>query len=173
MKERKPDGGLAEWIETLEAMGGEDDGEMLCLLLELRRFREDKPELIEHLEALSALAEERREFIVNGVEFGYIRIPEVKNDKATGTYERCLLKPKYAADAILNEVRSQAVQGSDDTKRMDWLVAHHVEVRKPLVYGSQELFVAQCDSDDHEEHHTTLREQIDAARIRAGEVPHA
>jgi len=54
MKERKPDGGLAEWIETLEAMGGEDDGEMLCLLLELRRFREDKPELIEQLEALKA-----------------------------------------------------------------------------------------------------------------------
>lgn len=51
MTERKPDGGLAEWIETLEAMGGDDDGEMLCLLLELRRFREDKPALIEHLEA--------------------------------------------------------------------------------------------------------------------------
>jgi len=33
--ERKPDGGLNDWIETYEAMGGgENDAEMLCLLLE-------------------------------------------------------------------------------------------------------------------------------------------
>lgn len=50
-----------------------------------------------------------------------------------------------------------------DKIRMDWLVAQYVEVRKPLFYGSHARFVAQCDSDDHEEHHTTLREQVDAA----------
>jgi hypothetical protein len=39
LKERKPDGGLADLIEFYEEMGGEDDGEMLVLLLELRAFR--------------------------------------------------------------------------------------------------------------------------------------
>lgn len=43
--ERKPDGGLSAWIETYEAIGGgENDAEMLCLLLELRRRRENQAE---------------------------------------------------------------------------------------------------------------------------------
>jgi len=43
--ERKPDGGLNAWIETYEAMrGDETDAEMLCLLLELRRRRENQAE---------------------------------------------------------------------------------------------------------------------------------
>lgn len=77
--------------------------------------------LNEQVLALAALAEERRKFIVNGVEFGYIRIPSVPLDKATGTYERCLLKPKFAADAILNEVRSQGVEEAID-KAIDAMV---------------------------------------------------
>lgn len=49
--ERKPDGGLNNWIETYEAMGGgENDAEMLCLLLELRRRRVNEPELKGELE---------------------------------------------------------------------------------------------------------------------------
>lgn len=44
--ERKPDGGLNAWIETYEAMGGDEtDAEMLCLLLELRRHRENQAEI--------------------------------------------------------------------------------------------------------------------------------
>lgn len=43
----------------------------------------------------------------------------------------------------------------------------HVAVRTPLLYGSHALFTAQADSDDDEPHHTTLREQIDAAMAAA------
>jgi len=50
-----------------------------------------------------------------------------------------------------------------DKVRMDWLCAHVVQVREPLFYGSHEMFWAQADSDDDEEYHTTLREQVDAA----------
>lgn len=40
--ERKPDGGLQAWIDTLEAQGeGREDAELLMLLIELRRRRED------------------------------------------------------------------------------------------------------------------------------------
>lgn len=53
---------------------------------------------------------------------------------------------------------------SDDTRRMDWLCAHCVEVRYPLMYGSREMFRAQQDSEEWDlPHHTTLREQVDAA----------
>jgi hypothetical protein len=42
-EQRKPDGGLGAWIETMEAMGsGGEDAELLCLLLELRRRRESE-----------------------------------------------------------------------------------------------------------------------------------
>jgi len=42
-EQRKPDGGLGAWIETMEAMGsGGEDAELLCLLLELRRRRENE-----------------------------------------------------------------------------------------------------------------------------------
>ncbi len=51
----------------------------------------------------------------------------------------------------------------DDTRRMDWLCSMVVDVREPLVYGSHSIFWSQCDSADDEPHHTTLREQIDAA----------
>jgi len=37
--QRKLDGGLAEWIEVLEDDRA-DNAELLCLLLELRRYRE-------------------------------------------------------------------------------------------------------------------------------------
>lgn len=49
-----------------------------------------------------------------------------------------------------------------DKLRMDWLCAHVVEVRQPLMYGSHAMFYGQCDSDDCEEYHSTLREQVDA-----------
>lgn len=41
-EERKPDGGLQAWIDILEATGGErEEAELLMLLIELRRRRED------------------------------------------------------------------------------------------------------------------------------------
>ncbi|WP_312427425.1 hypothetical protein [Serratia sp. (in: enterobacteria)] len=55
----------------------------------------------------------------------------------------------------------------DDTRRMDWLVAHHVAVRQPLFYGSHAMFTAQQVSDDDEPHKTDLRERIDAAMLAA------
>lgn len=40
--ERKPDGGLQAWIDVLEATEGEkEDAELLMLLIELRRHREN------------------------------------------------------------------------------------------------------------------------------------
>lgn len=43
LKERKPDGGLAELIQWHEMVGEDGDPELLCLLLELRRRRVDTP----------------------------------------------------------------------------------------------------------------------------------
>jgi len=108
---------------------------------------EECSKMDEQVRELAALAEERREFIVNGVEFGYIRIPSVPLDKATGTYERCLLKPKFAADAILNEVRSQGVD----------MYAEHL-TRKAI------------ESGENKNHAYAYLAANFAARIRAGEV---
>ena len=57
-EERKPDGGLAEWIEVLEDDRG-DNSELLCLLLELRRHRESNwQQRAEAAEAIVADVEE-------------------------------------------------------------------------------------------------------------------
>ncbi|WP_208950681.1 hypothetical protein [Rahnella sp. ChDrAdgB13] len=58
-----------------------------------------------------------------------------------------------------------------DTKRLDWLCAHCVEVRDPQMYGSHAMFHAQQDSEEWDlPHHTTLREQVDAAIASAGGI---
>lgn len=61
-------------------------------------------------DALAVLAEERRQFIVNGVEMGDILFPAIDGDPAIGIHERCLLKPKFAYDAYLNSVRADVIK---------------------------------------------------------------
>lgn len=60
-------------------------------------------------DVLVALTEERRQFIVNGVEMGDILLPVIDGDPATEIYKRCLLKPKFAFDAYLNLLRAEGV----------------------------------------------------------------
>lgn len=58
---------------------------------------EDYAALEARCAALAAESEERRQFILNGVEFGYIRLPDEDTaDSAKATYERCLSGSKYA-----------------------------------------------------------------------------
>lgn len=74
-------------------------------------------------------------------------------------------------DDLIYTTPQPAHTEQDDTRRMDWLVSQNVEVRTPMPYGSHARFVAQCDSDDCEEYHTTLREQIDKAMFAAAPKP--
>ncbi|MER3009162.1 hypothetical protein ABTW51_09195 [Serratia nematodiphila] len=70
--------------------------------------------------------------------------------------------------AMLAQPVSSGYKLPDDTRRMDWLVAHHVTVRKPLRYGSEAMFTAQTITDEEDDYHATkLREQIDAAMLAA------
>ncbi|EPN1652006.1 hypothetical protein ACTV1M_003777 [Cronobacter dublinensis] len=62
--------------------------------------------------ALKALCEDRRTFIMNGVELGYIQVPKVETDPALETI-RIAVSPQEktpATDALLREVKSQARQ---------------------------------------------------------------
>ncbi|CAB0005581.1 unnamed protein product [Nesidiocoris tenuis] len=94
---------------------------------------------------------------INNLEW---RICQTKETGGSTSYlESCLKRQQIALAALT----AQPVI-SDDTKRMDWLCAHCVEVRYPLMYGSREMFRAQQDSEEWDlPHHTTLREQVDAA----------
>lgn len=96
--------------------------------------------LQEQVQKLAALAEERRVFIVNGAEMGYVQLPVFDGDPATATYQRCLLKPKFAADAVIREIGAKAVDGFG--------IYHNF---------SEKLFIQQ-------------EAQKYAAKLRAGEV---
>ncbi|HHQ6553247.1 TPA: hypothetical protein ACSTJZ_003141 [Serratia fonticola] len=80
----------------------------------------------------------------------------------------CLLAQAWADGYNMRNAVTAAPESLDDTRRMDWLVAHHVEVRKPLLYGSEKFFTAQTLTDREDDYHaTSLREQIDAAMAAA------
>ncbi|WP_211130684.1 hypothetical protein [Serratia surfactantfaciens] len=81
-------------------------------------------------------------------------------------------KPAPQLDSVVtrhaNQPVSRGYKLADDTRRMNWLVAHHVTVRKPLRYGSEAMFTAQTITDEEDDYHATkLREQIDAAMLAA------
>lgn len=75
-----------------------------------KNLTEQVAALQKQCDALAALAEERRQFIVNGVEMGDILLPVIDGDPAIGIHERCLLKPKFAYEAYLNSVRAEGVE---------------------------------------------------------------
>lgn len=64
--------------------------------------------LKQKLDAVTALAVERRQFILNSVEMGFIRLPdESTNDPATATHQRCLLESCAAGESLLNALRAE------------------------------------------------------------------
>lgn len=76
---------------------------------------------------LKAVCEDRRTFIMNGVQLGYIKVPTVDTDPALDTI-RVAVSPQEstpATDAFLAEVRAQGVEmyadnldnGADDAER--------------------------------------------------------
>lgn len=72
------------------------------------KLESDVAALQEKVRALAVLAEERREFIVNGAELGHIEMPVFNDDPATAIYQRCLLNSEFAAAAALREIRAQS-----------------------------------------------------------------
>ena len=105
-------------VATFWTLYARDDKGLSQGIIDLA-FREDaeaamavyveRDALQEQVQKLAALAEERRIFIVNGAEMGYIELPVFDEDPATATYQRCLLNPKFAADAAIREVGAKAV----------------------------------------------------------------
>lgn len=62
--------------------------------------------------ALKAMSDDRRTFIMNGVQLGYIKVPTVETDPALETIRAAVSPqdPTPATDAFLAEVRAQGVE---------------------------------------------------------------
>lgn len=63
---------------------------------------------------LKAVCEDRRTFIMNGVQLGYIQVPTVETDPALETIRVAVSpqEPTPATDAFLAEVRAQGVDAA-------------------------------------------------------------
>lgn len=61
---------------------------------------------------LKAICDDRRTFIMNGVQLGYIQVPTVETDPALETIRVAVSpqEPTQATDAFLAEVRAQGVE---------------------------------------------------------------
>lgn len=57
----------------------------------------------------------------------------------------------------------QSGEAGADTRRLDWLCEHVVNVRLPLPYGSRDMFWASPTDDDGGHESSNLRWEIDAA----------
>ncbi|MDN4198362.1 hypothetical protein OA787_26980, partial [Citrobacter freundii] len=64
--------------------------------------------------ALKAMCDDRRMFIMNGVQLGYIKVPTVESDPALETIRVAVSPqaPTPATDSFLAEVRAQGVDAA-------------------------------------------------------------
>lgn len=94
---------------------------------------------------LKAVCEDRRTFIMNGVQLGYIHVPTVETDPALETIRVAVSpqEPTPATDAFLAEVRAQGVDSAINTviammnhqhpvtsKAIDIMRVHAYQIRK-------------------------------------------
>lgn len=91
--------------------------------------------------------------------FDFIR---AKGDSLIATLE---MPPGYHALFLHPQAPPKA--DAVDAERMDWLERHAVEVRMPMLHGSQAMFHAQAINEDHEEYRNDLRNQIDSSRSKS------
>lgn len=96
---------LIEYAEKLEA-------EVTDMAVQLANAESKCRELAAENAGLKAVCEDRRTFIMNGVQLGYIQVPTVETDPALETIRVAVSpqEPTPATDAFLAEVRAQGVE---------------------------------------------------------------
>ncbi|MGM8836287.1 eae-like domain protein, partial [Enterobacter hormaechei subsp. steigerwaltii] len=69
---------------------------------------------------MKAVCEDRRMFIMNGVQLGYIQVPTVETDPALETIRVAVSpqEPTPATDSFLAEVRAQGVEAFANSLRV-------------------------------------------------------
>ncbi|MFH2725848.1 hypothetical protein ABNF75_26460 [Escherichia coli] len=129
---------LIEYAEKLEA-------EVTDMAVQLANAESKCRELAAENAGLKAVCEDRRTFIMNGVQLGYIHVPTVETDPALETI-RVAVSPQEqtpATDAFLAEVRAQGVDSAINTviammnhqhpvtsKAIDIMSVHAYQIRK-------------------------------------------
>ncbi|EGF7408435.1 hypothetical protein F6S98_23350 [Escherichia coli] len=94
---------------------------------EISRLEKERAALAAENARLKAICEDRRTFIMNGVQLGFIKVPTAETDPDLETIRIAISpqKPIPATDAFLAEVRAQGVEmyadnldnGADDAER--------------------------------------------------------
>lgn len=94
---------------------------------------------------LKAVCDDRRTFIMNGVQLGYIEVPTVETDPALETIRIAVSpqEPTPATDAFLAEVRAQGVDLVCDYHKSRCEALHDVDRN-----GSHRHGAALCDAID-------------------------
>ncbi|EEP0598835.1 ead/Ea22-like family protein [Escherichia coli] len=110
----------------------------MCQIAELEASR---AALVAENAGLKAICDDRRRFIMNGVQMGYIKVPAAETDQDLETIRIAISpqKPIPATDAFLSEVRAQGVDAA-------------IEAAKNLVvqeYEYKDFKAAQSDCCMH------------------------
>ncbi|EPM4703260.1 hypothetical protein ACT3B9_003261 [Salmonella enterica] len=100
------------------------------LAVQLANAESKRRELAAENAGLKAICEDRRTFIMNGVQLGYIKVPTVDTDPALDTI-RTAVSPQAqtpATDTFLAEVRAQGVDASIEHLSKKFEGAGHIGV---------------------------------------------
>ncbi|MDH1755565.1 hypothetical protein [Citrobacter braakii] len=124
---------LIEYAEKLEA-------EVTDMAVQLANAESKCRELAAENAALKATCDDRRTFIMNGVQLGYIKVPTVDTDPALETIRIAVSPqaPTTATDAFLAEVRASAIRDALD-ESSDYLDTDCVMDRLDISYEDAEL----------------------------------
>lgn len=124
---------LIEYAEKLEA-------EVTDMAVQLANAESKCRELAAKNAGMKAMCEDRRMFIMNGVQLGYIKVPTVESDPALETIRVAVSPqaPTPATNTFLAEVRASAIRDALD-ESSDYLDTDCVMDRLDISYEDAEL----------------------------------
>lgn len=117
--------------EELEQMLEESQREFRSADITMQNLEAKCEKLAAENAGLKAICEDRRTFIMNGVQLGYIQVPTVETDPALETIRVAVSpqEPTPATDAFLAEVRAQVwIEGSEPAEFGRYWVRYETDV---------------------------------------------
>ena len=120
----------ANMFSSWEAASREQEQKLTDMAVQLANAESKCRELAVDNAWLKATCDDRRTFIMNGVQLGYIKVPTVESDPALETIRVAVSpqEPTPATDAFLAEVRAQGVEEAINcikTTMANTAPAHH------------------------------------------------
>ena len=133
--------GVLQWL-NLTGENMKNENELTAALATIEKLRAERDQLAAENVELKATSDDRRMFIMNGVQLGYIKVPTVETDQALETIRIAVSpqEPTTATDRIVAGIKADGVEMfvekcrekskqaiSSDIRNNWWLAGEHAD----------------------------------------------